>query len=135
MTEKRFEEAKIKLGSEEALNRQLKLMGATREEVLAKWTESATAESVLKRELKVNITDADAEEFYKENPAKFEEPELIRASHILLMTVDPKTNAEMSETQKAAKQQGNGSHPQARPRRGGFCEAGQGVFRRPGLEG
>ena len=61
LTEKRFEEANVKLGAEEALNRQLKLMGATREEVLAKWTESATAESVLKRELKVNITDADAE--------------------------------------------------------------------------
>ena len=90
LAEKRFEEAKTKLGSEEALNRQLKLMGATREEVLAKWTESATAETVLKRELKVNVTDEDAKKYYEDNPARFEQPEMVRASHILLMTTDPK---------------------------------------------
>ena len=103
LAEKRFEEAKTKLGSEEALNRQLKLMGATREEVMAKWTESATAETVLKRELKVNVTEADAKKYYDDNPARFEEPEMVRASHILLMTTDPKTNSELSETQKEAK--------------------------------
>ena len=103
LAEKRFEEAKTKLGSEEALNRQLKLMGTTREEVLAEWTDSATAENVLKRELKVNITDADAQKYYDDNPARFEQPEMVRASHILLMTTDPKTNTELTETQKAAK--------------------------------
>jgi peptidyl-prolyl cis-trans isomerase C len=103
LAEKRFEEAKTKLGSEEVLNRQLKLMGATREEVLAKWTESAMAEMVLKRELKVNVTDADARKYYDDNPARFEEPEKVRASHILLTTTDPKTNTELSDEQKAAK--------------------------------
>jgi parvulin-like peptidyl-prolyl isomerase len=103
LAEKRFEEAKTRLGSEEALNRQLKLMGTTREEVLAEWTDSATAESVLKRELKVNITDEDAKKFYEDNPARFEQPEMVRASHILLMTTDPKTNTELTEAQKAAK--------------------------------
>ena len=62
-----------------------------------------TAETVLKRELKVNITDADAKKYYDENPAKFEQPEKVRASHILLMTTDPKTNTELTEDQKAAK--------------------------------
>jgi peptidyl-prolyl cis-trans isomerase C len=103
LAEKRFEDAKVKIGSEEALNRQLKLMGATREEVLAKWTESATAEAVLKRELKVDVTDADTKKFYDDNPARFEEPEMVRASHILLVTTDPKTNAELPDEQKAAK--------------------------------
>jgi peptidyl-prolyl cis-trans isomerase C len=103
LAEKRFEEAKTRLGSEEALNRQLKLMGATREEVLTEWTDSATAENVLKRELKVNVTDEDAKKFYDDNPARFEQPEMVRASHILLMTTDPKTNTELTETQKAAK--------------------------------
>jgi peptidyl-prolyl cis-trans isomerase C len=103
LAEKRFEEAKTKLGSEDALNRQLKLMGTTREEVLAEWTDSATAENVLKRELKVNITDEDAKKFYDDNPARFEQPEMVRASHILLMTTDPKTNAELTSDQKAAK--------------------------------
>jgi parvulin-like peptidyl-prolyl isomerase len=103
LAEKRFEDAKAKMGSEEALNRQLKLMGATREDVLAKWSESAAAEAVLKRELKVNVTDSDTKKFYDENPARFEEPEMVRASHILLMTTDPKTNAELADEQKAAK--------------------------------
>jgi parvulin-like peptidyl-prolyl isomerase len=71
--------------------------------VLTEWTDSATAENVLKRELKVNITDADAQKYYDENPARFEQPEMVRASHILLMTTDPKTNAELTDSQKAAK--------------------------------
>jgi peptidyl-prolyl cis-trans isomerase C len=103
VAEKRFEEAKTKLGSEENLDRQLKLMGVTRAEVLAEWTDSATAENVLKRELQVNITDADAKKYYDDNPARFEQPEMVRASHILLMTTDPKTNVELTEDQKAAK--------------------------------
>jgi peptidyl-prolyl cis-trans isomerase C len=103
LAEKRFEEAKTRLGSDEALNRQLTLMGATREEMLAKWIESATAEAVLKRELKVSVTDADAKKFFDDNPARFEEPEMVRASHILLNTIDPKTHSELTEDQKTAK--------------------------------
>src|SRR5208283_3661248 len=103
LAEKRFEEAKKRLGTEEALTRQLRLMGATREELMSKWTESATAETVLKRELKVNITDADARKYYDDHPARFEEPEMVRASHILLVTTDPKTNTELTEDQKLAK--------------------------------
>ena len=83
-------------------------MGATREEVLAKWTESATAEAVLKRELKVNVTDADAKKFYDDNPARFEEPEMVRASHILLMTTDPKTNARTDGRPESGQAQADG---------------------------
>ena len=103
LAEKRFEEAKTRLGSEEALNRQLKVMGATREEVLTKWSEGASAEAVLKRELKVNITEEEVRKYYDDNPARFEEPEKVRASHILLTTTDTKTNAELTEDQKTAK--------------------------------
>ena len=103
LAEKRFEEAKTRLGSEEAINRQLKLMGTTREELLDRWAESAAAETVLKRELKVTVTDADVRKYYDDNPARFEEAEMVRASHILLMTTDPKTNTELSDEQKAAK--------------------------------
>jgi peptidyl-prolyl cis-trans isomerase C len=103
LAEKRFEEAKTRIGSEEALTRQLKLMNTTREEVLAKWADSATAEAVLKRELKVNVTDDDAKKFYEDNPAKFEQSEMVRASHILLVTADPKNGTELTDEQKAAK--------------------------------
>jgi peptidyl-prolyl cis-trans isomerase C len=101
--EKRFADVKTKLGSEEALNRQLTLMGASQEEVLAKWTEALTAEAVLKRELKINVTDADARKYYDENPARFEQPEMVRASHILLTTRDASGGAELSDDKKAAK--------------------------------
>jgi peptidyl-prolyl cis-trans isomerase C len=101
--EKRFADVKTKLGSDEALKRQLTLMGASQEEVMKKWTEALTAEAVLKRELKINITDADARKYYDDNPARFEKPEMVRASHILLTTRDPATGAELSEDKKAAK--------------------------------
>ena len=103
LAEKRFEEAKARVGSEEALARQLKLMDTTREEVLAKWTDTSTAEVVLKRELKVNVTDDDAKKFYEDNPAQFEQPEMVRAGHILLTTTDTKTGTELTSDQKAAK--------------------------------
>jgi len=103
LAEKRLEEAKTRLGSEEDLNKQLKLMGATRDEVLAQWTDTAIAEAVLKRELKVHVTEADAKQFYEDNPARFEEPEMVRAAHILLVTNDPKTGTDLTDEQKAAK--------------------------------
>ncbi len=103
LAEKRFEEAKTRLGSEDAVNLRLKAEGLTREKLLAKWTEAATAESVVKRELKVSVTDADAKKFYDENPAKFEQPEKVRASHILFSTRDSATQKELPEDKKAAK--------------------------------
>ena len=51
----------------------------------------------------INVTEADAEKFYKANPAMFESPadpeNALRASHILII-VDPKADA---KTKKAAK--------------------------------
>jgi peptidyl-prolyl cis-trans isomerase C len=103
MAAKKMEDAKTELGSEEALDRQLKAVDLTRQELLGKWTDAATAENVLKRELNVNVTDDDVKKFYGENPSKFEQPEMVRASHILLMTRDPKTKAELSKEVKEAK--------------------------------
>jgi peptidyl-prolyl cis-trans isomerase C len=99
----KFEEAKTKVGSEENLNRRLKAEGLTKEELLSKWTEAATAEAVAKRDLKVNITDEDVKKFYDDNPSKFEQPESVRASHILLGTKDLNTGTELTEDKKTAK--------------------------------
>jgi parvulin-like peptidyl-prolyl isomerase len=103
MAEKKMEDAKTELGSEEALDRQIKAMALTRQELLDKWTDAAAAENVLKRELHIQVTDADVKKYYEDNPSKFEQPEMVRASHILLMTIDPKTRAELSKEVKQAK--------------------------------
>ncbi len=103
MADQKMAEARTELGSDERMEHQLSAMGLTRQELLSKWTDAATAETVLKRDLNVNITDQDARKFYDENPSKFEQPEMVRASHILLMTKDPKTGMELSKAQQDAK--------------------------------
>jgi parvulin-like peptidyl-prolyl isomerase len=99
----RLAKAKAKAGSDAAFEQEMKRMGVTQEELLARWTEALTGEAVLKREFKINITERDAKKFYDENPSQFNIPESVRASHILLLTRDPKTGAPLSEEQKAAK--------------------------------
>lgn len=101
-SEKRYEAIKTRSGSEEALVRNLKSVGMTPEELRAKMLEESIAESVLERELKINVTDEDVKKFYDDNPSKFEQPETVRASHILLTTRDS-GGAELSDEQKAAK--------------------------------
>jgi len=101
----RIQEAKTNAPSEEAFNAQLKAMGASVEQLIKTMAEQATAEAVIVRELKVNVTEADAKKFYDNptNTAKFEQAETVRASHILLMTQDPKTGQELSKADKDAK--------------------------------
>jgi peptidyl-prolyl cis-trans isomerase C len=101
--DKKMEAAVAQLGSGEALDRQLKAVDLSRQDLLSKWIDAATAENVLRRELHIQITDSDVQKFYDENPSKFEQPEMVRASHILLMTIDPKTQAELSKEVKEAK--------------------------------
>src|ERR1044071_2339176 len=100
---RRFDNVKTRAGSEETLNRQLKSVGMSQEELRSKMLEEATAEAVLERELKINVTDDDIKKYYEDNPAKFEQPEMVRASHVLLSTRDQNTGAELSDAQKAAK--------------------------------
>jgi peptidyl-prolyl cis-trans isomerase C len=100
---KRFENVKTRAGSEEDLVRQLKSVGMSPEQLRGKMLEEATAEAVLERELKIEVTDNDVKKFYDENPARFEQPEMVRASHILLGTKDPSTGGELSESKKEAK--------------------------------
>ncbi|MFO1487331.1 MAG: peptidylprolyl isomerase [Verrucomicrobiota bacterium] len=85
------------------LNQQLRLLNLTKEEWEKQNAEQATIPIVLARELKVNITDDDAKKFYDENITKFEQPETVRAAHILLMTSDPASHADLSDEKKAEK--------------------------------
>jgi parvulin-like peptidyl-prolyl isomerase len=88
---------------EEKMNRQLRAQGLSRAQWEKQRTELATISAVLERELKAEVTDEEIKKFYMDNPAKFEQPEMVRASHILLSTRDTITRAELSDEQKKAK--------------------------------
>ncbi len=51
-------------GSQEALDRQMKALGMTPDELRSKVTQETTAQAVLTRELNVTATDAEATNFY-----------------------------------------------------------------------
>jgi peptidyl-prolyl cis-trans isomerase C len=82
---------------------QLLLQNLTREEWDKQQIDQTTVPVVLKRELKVSASDEEAKKFYDENPSKFEQPEMVRASHVLISTRDNATNSELSEEKKKEK--------------------------------
>jgi peptidyl-prolyl cis-trans isomerase C len=88
---------------DEKLNPQLRVQGLTREQWEKRRRDQATVGIVLERELKVSVSDDAVKKFYDENPAKFEEPEMVRASHILLSTRDQSTGTELAVDKKEAK--------------------------------
>lgn len=92
LSEERVAELTTRAGSQEAVDRQLKMVGLSMEEFKTKLQEETLAETVLERELNPEVTDAEVKKFYEENPARFEQPEMVRASHILLMTKDEAGN-------------------------------------------
>jgi peptidyl-prolyl cis-trans isomerase C len=79
--------------------------GQTREQWNQQNIETATIPIVLQREMKINLSNEDLKKFYDapENVANFEQPEMVRASHILLLTKNPETNEPLSDDKKAAK--------------------------------
>ena len=97
--------SKQSAGSEEAFKRQLASTGKTLQQVTDRLAEQATAEEVLNRELKAKIviTDAQAKKFYEENGPKFEQPESLRVTHILVSIKDQATKQDLSDEQKKAK--------------------------------
>src|SRR5258706_7149094 len=103
--DKFISDAKKKTATEETFQRELIAMGMSAEQFQARVMEQALAEAVLEREVKSKITVSDEQmkKFYDENPQQFEQPESVRASHVLLSTKDPGTRQDLSTEQKVAK--------------------------------
>src|SRR6185369_11178791 len=99
----RMELIKDRARNEEALNRQLKLMGTSQEQLRAKMTEESTAQNVLERDLKIKISDDEIKKYYDENPAKFEQPEMAHAAHVLFATKDLTSGQDLSDDKKSAR--------------------------------
>jgi parvulin-like peptidyl-prolyl isomerase len=100
---KRYDTILERAGSDENLVRQLKSVGMTADELNRKMAEEATAEAVVVRELKAEPTDADVNKYYEEFPARFEQPEMVRVSHVLLATIDLQTQSPLPDDKKQAK--------------------------------
>lgn len=84
---------------------QLKTAGLTVEQLKARIVEQATSEAVVEREVasKVELGASAVQDFYEANPKYFERPEQVRASHVLLGTLDPVTQQELPEAQRLEK--------------------------------
>jgi parvulin-like peptidyl-prolyl isomerase len=89
--------------SPEAFERQLMAVGMTVADLRAKATQEAVAKATLKRELNVGATDAEVKAYYDKHKADFEQPEMVRVRHILLMTIDPATHTALPANTVAAK--------------------------------
>jgi parvulin-like peptidyl-prolyl isomerase len=89
---------------DKAVSRQL-FGGETLDQWKQQRTDAMTVPVVLERELKVNVSDDDVKKFYDDpaNISDFEQPEMVRASHILLMTQDPATHEPLPADKKAEK--------------------------------
>lgn len=94
--------------TEEEFVAQLTAVGQTPEKVATalqkliqqrKWVESQIGDSA-------NVTDADIAKFYEENKQEFEQPEQVKASHILFLTKPDDTeevsNAQLAKAKEAA---------------------------------
>jgi peptidyl-prolyl cis-trans isomerase C len=88
---------------DDRLNEQLKLMNITRADWEKESIDQTTTIAALKRELNINVTDADASDYYSNNIAKFQMPEMVHVRHILLMTIDPTTQTPLTDDQQKAK--------------------------------
>jgi len=91
-------------GSQEALNNIFAARGMSMSQFRNSLEQEGTAQAALVRELKITIPDAEAKKYFDEHPGEFEVPETVRIQQIFLSTRDPVTGAELSDTDKAAKQ-------------------------------
>jgi parvulin-like peptidyl-prolyl isomerase len=82
---------------------QLRLLGVSREQWEKQNSEQATARIVLEREMNIKVTEDEAKKYYEDNPSKFEEPEMVHVSHILISTQDPATKSDLPGDKKTAK--------------------------------
>jgi peptidyl-prolyl cis-trans isomerase C len=99
-----WERIKGNFGSEEELKKQVEAAGETMEKVKKGLHDRLAEEHWLDAQVgdKANVTDADAEDFYKKNPEAFKSPEQVRASHILVKVEKDAKPEVVAQKQQAA---------------------------------
>jgi peptidyl-prolyl cis-trans isomerase C len=106
LIDKAIAESRAKAGGEDAFEVQLKATGMTLDQIRTNAFKEQLPSNVLMRETTqgVDISDAVARKFYDDNPDKFQQPEQVRASHILLLTQDPVTKQPLPPEKKKEKE-------------------------------
>jgi peptidyl-prolyl cis-trans isomerase C len=91
MVDDNIAEARKSAPSPEIFDAQIKASGMTLEQVRQRAFEEQLSRHVLERAATngINITDDQAKKFYDDNPDKFEVPEEVHVSHILISTLQP----------------------------------------------
>lgn len=104
--DERMEMVKSKFESPEAYSQQLAGLGITQKELRSEMETSLRMEKLLQKHVGTieEPTEAEVESFYKENAERFKQPEMLRASHILIRTEpqesDPEKSAKRLEAAK-----------------------------------
>jgi peptidyl-prolyl cis-trans isomerase C len=90
----------------EAFEMGIKATGMTLDQMREKANEEQLCKRVLERELrgKISIPDDTIKKFYDDHPTDFDVPERVRASHILISTIDPVTQQPVSAEKKKEKE-------------------------------
>jgi peptidyl-prolyl cis-trans isomerase C len=91
--------------SPEAFEQQIKATGLTLAEVRDKMQEEQLCQRILVHETTngIIIADADIKKFYQDHPDDFQRPERVRATHLLVSTLDPVTHDALPPDKKKEK--------------------------------
>jgi parvulin-like peptidyl-prolyl isomerase len=105
-TDKYLEGLRKRFPSEEAFQTRVKALGLTLEQFVTRQNEQAICNAVLDREVKskITISDDDLKKYYDENPTEFWHAEKVRASHVLVSTMDKESGEPLSEDKKKEKE-------------------------------
>jgi parvulin-like peptidyl-prolyl isomerase len=98
-----FAQAIKQLGSQQAIEEQLKAAGKTFDDWRTEMTQQTTAQAVMIRVLNAAPADAEVTKYYDDNPKASEMPEQVHVRHILLMTMDATTHTPLPDDQVKAK--------------------------------
>jgi peptidyl-prolyl cis-trans isomerase C len=100
-----YEKIKSNFGSEEELKSQIEKNGQTVEQVKKDIRSSIQQQHWIDEQIKgkAEVTEAEAEKFYAENPDQFKKPEQVRASHILVRVPEDAKPEVVVEKEKQAK--------------------------------
>jgi len=103
--EKSFDAFRNRMPDDAAFNRQLSVFGMSTGVFKARLFDEAIFKEVIDREIKstIQIPEDDARKYYQENSTRYDQPEKVKCSHILILTQDPATQQELPEKQQMEK--------------------------------